>query len=505
MSAASADCANGLSQGHPTHAFSKEKDKDRRALIRAPILIFVMGAVWAVVCGRLSPCGFSPVLRFRLVLPPPYRWAMFFIDDSNSTIQYSDAKSIPWNHKVPGIANNSADVTKCYDQTYTVNQNLCLTADSCQFQVPFTGSGITLFVIQSNNPLNTTLTLDGNISATATLVALPGPNDFAYNVTLYNVQGLHTAQHTLDVALVTYTPSGGSAIGSMIRFDSALINNTDSSVVSPSASGIGTTTAHPVPSSGGGSTGSSHSVIGPAVGGAVGGVVVIAAIILALLFCRRRKPPQHVAEFDPDPSIKNFPARPTSFDPQAVLYSSPLPSTAQSVQPLAYATSSRSSFPTTDINDRRSLQASSSGAPTSSTGSALIPRSSALRPSTAGSIEPQRFMVSNPEMGSISDVPMAYAKGQLKRVEAQSTGSSSAPIVSASLPPNIPGSGELTEEQASFVNNLRSLNVPAAEIASLLEVMRRERAESSGGRGASHATPTVDMGAPPSYDFKSPN
>lgn len=42
---------------------------------------------------------------------------MFFIDDSNSTIQYSDAKSIPWNHKVPGIANNSADVTKCYDQT----------------------------------------------------------------------------------------------------------------------------------------------------------------------------------------------------------------------------------------------------------------------------------------------------------------------------------------------------------------------------------------------------
>jgi hypothetical protein len=111
-------------------------------------------------------------------------------------------------------------------------------------------------------------------------------------------------------------------------------------------------------------------------------------------------------------------------------------------------------------------------------------------------------------MGTISDIPMTYTKGQLKRLEAQSTGSSSAPIVAAPQPPNIPGSGELTEEQASFVNNLRSLNVPAAEIASLLEVMRRERAEGSGGRGgggASRANPALDMGAPPSYDFKGPN
>jgi len=105
---------------------------------------------------------------------------------------------------------------------------------------------------------------------------------------------------------------------------------------------------------------------------------------------------------------------------------------------------------------------------------------------------------------------MTYTKGQLKRLEAQSRGSSSAPIVAAPQPPNIPGSGELTEEQASFVNNLRSLNVPAAEIASLLEVMRRERAEGSGGGGgsgggASRANPALDMGAPPSYDFKGPN
>ena len=116
----------------------------------------------------------------------------------------------------------------------------------------YPGSGITLFVIQSSNPLNTTLTLDGNMSTTATLVALPGPNDFAYNVTLYNVQDLHTASHTLDVALLGYVPSSGPDVGSMVRFDYALINNTAAAVVEPSASGAGSATA--TPSSGGGSS-----------------------------------------------------------------------------------------------------------------------------------------------------------------------------------------------------------------------------------------------------------
>jgi hypothetical protein len=70
---------------------------------------------------------------FRPTLLPPSRcvrssvWflrcrttthAMYIIDDSNSTIQYpNSATGIPWIHKVPGIANNTADPTQCYDQT----------------------------------------------------------------------------------------------------------------------------------------------------------------------------------------------------------------------------------------------------------------------------------------------------------------------------------------------------------------------------------------------------
>jgi hypothetical protein len=110
-------------------------------------------------------------------------------------------------------------------------------------------------------------------------------------------------------------------------------------------------------------------------------------------------------------------------------------------------------------------------------------------------------MVSNPEPGMISDAPLTYTAGALKRHEHHPTGSSSA-LNSNSPPPTLPASGELTAEEASFVNNLRSLNVPAAEIASLMDVMRREREEGSGG-GSSRANPTLDLGAPPRYDFKS--
>jgi len=71
--------------------------------------------------------------------------------------------------------------------------------------------------------------------------------------------------------------------------------------------------------------------------------------------------------------------------------------------------------------------------------------------------------------------------------------------------PVVVASGNLlTSEDARFFNNLYSLNVPAADIATMMEAMRAEReadnrmAESSGG--ALHVQP--ESAAPPGYDFK---
>jgi hypothetical protein len=58
---------------------------------------------------------------------------------------------------------------------------------------------------------------------------------------------------------------------------------------------------------------------------------------------------------------------------------------------------------------------------------------------------------------------------------------------------------ELTEEQAQFVRELRSRNVPVAEIASLMETMRRER-EGLASTGIRAPQATAGTEVPPSYD-----
>ena len=121
------------------------------------------------------------------------------------------------------------------------------------------GSGITIFVIQSHNPLNTTMTLDGNMSTIASVPALFDSKDLAYNVSLYTVQSLAATSHTLDVALLDYIDS---PTGSTIRFDYATVEETPLSVTSPLSSGAGvatSTTDSPARSSGSSSRGTSHS------------------------------------------------------------------------------------------------------------------------------------------------------------------------------------------------------------------------------------------------------
>lgn len=105
------------------------------------------------------------------------------------------------------------------------------------------------------------MTLDGNTATIASISNLPRPADLAYNVTLYDVQSLSVGDHTLDVALLDYTLSNGTTVGSLIRFDAAAVNDTSPSAVSPSPSGAGTSTPTantPAPSASG-SGGASHS------------------------------------------------------------------------------------------------------------------------------------------------------------------------------------------------------------------------------------------------------
>jgi hypothetical protein len=227
--------------------------------------------------------------------------------------------------------------------------------------------------------------------------------------------------------------------------------------------------------------------------------------------------------------VQARPTPTTSFDAASTLYNynnTHLPPTTPQPFTTAYtgtatATASRTSLPASDSNDWRSHNASQSqsqsqSTPThsSSSASALLPRGGygygSSVPTTATTAYP--FVVANPE-GTLSNPalppplprPRRPSKGTPES-QAQSAGTSSPSttrIVTTALPPSVPGSTELTDEQVVFVNNLRGLNVPAAEIARLMEVMRRER---EAGAGAGAGAGGLNAGdAPPRYDFKSPN
>jgi hypothetical protein len=112
-------------------------------------------------------------------------------------------------------------------------------------------------------------------------------------------------------------------------------------------------------------------------------------------------------------------------------------------------------------------------------------------------------MVANPEPGPPFHPSQLYADQASKFAKATYTGPSPAPDVTTSLPPTVPGSSELTEEQVVFVNNLHGLNVPAPEIARLMEVMRREREGDPNAR-ISPSNTAFDGDAPPRYDYNNP-
>ena len=204
---------------------------------------------------------------------------------------------------------------------------------------------------------------------------------------------------------------------------------------------------------------------------------MIAGIIWLLIYFRKREREKQYSAFVPPPPTPLAP-------PPSMSYNHP-PTSFQSVQPLLAATASGSSFPSSHTTGTRSnslqqQQPSQANTSMHSSTSPPIPRNNILT-------------VSNPEVEAL-----AYAKGQLhnagsaKIARPQSAGGSSPAVIPPHLQPPQAAGRPLTEEQAIVVNNLRSLNVPPAEIGRLMDVMSREREA-----GAIQANPTFDPDAPP--------
>jgi hypothetical protein len=238
---------------------------------------------------------------------------------------------------------------------------------------------------------------------------------------------------------------------------------------------------------------------------------LIVAIIVALVYCLRRKPPQDAS------AVQRFEASPATFNPPSAFYPSHLPSTAQFAQPLPYNAQPlvntkppTSSFLPNDPYGRHtnSYMPSEYSDGTDYSSSGLVPRSSTTGTSTGTSSNPstktQLLAVANPETRPLLSVPQTYITESFTYPGAQSAGNAYAPVPTSSPPPALPGNRHLTEEQANVINTLRNSNVPPAEIARLMVMMRSQRQEGMGA-SSSHVDPMLEAGAPPRYDFKDSN
>jgi hypothetical protein len=194
--------------------------------------------------------------------------------------------------------------------------------------------------------------------------------------------------------------------------------------------------------------------VGTVVGGVVGGLVAVAAIVYALLYFRRKTPTP--AEFDTQPNLMPFDSQPSPPDMAHI-----------PVSPSLYSTTPF--YPNRPSNIALEQNSNSS------------PSSDFSTPTTAVDIGNDRH---------------SAFSSQGKDLNVGGTLSSRTDSPDDRNSPN-----QLTDEQAAYVQNMYSLNVPVPGIALIVEKMLQEGGRtgesSTGSIGVRRGNTTATM--PPNY------
>ncbi|KAF8558505.1 hypothetical protein OG21DRAFT_1481486 [Imleria badia] len=346
-------------------------------------LFFVISLYCALVCAdyTIDDSNYS-VLKFSENPSGPV-WGPFGSDTGevleirlpNGTMQTCNVVSIPM---LKARSNGARS-------TYAA----CSASNNCAVQFSFTGSGITIYVLQAGpQGMSASLSIDSGTATTATLGAPPAPQYYIPHVTLFNVQnipsGTHTAAMTvldwnggfsgmmldyIDVnqAVVTGpttssssspspSPSANPTTGSTLaQSASSAPTSTNGQTASQQTSSAGTQTnpgasvailsvlssqssgtALPssMPSGNGtsstvsSSTASKKTKLAAIVGGVVGGVVGLLALVGLAFFCFRRRRRQHLQTLNERPSPVLLPQPEARFTNLGTLTTDPFGSSA---------------------------------------------------------------------------------------------------------------------------------------------------------------------------------
>ncbi|KAH0830355.1 hypothetical protein J3R83DRAFT_1749 [Lanmaoa asiatica] len=178
---------------------------------------------------RSSFTDILPVYGLVALCLTPSVAANYYVDNANTTIAYA-ASGTDWRTFSFATQNLTLDVnnenitidsSKCYNQNYNLVA-ACTVDNKCQITFPFTGSGISVYVIHAGfQGISASLTIDGGQSATTSLPPPAPPSYQTPNVSLFNIQSLPSADHTATINLLDW--NGGTT---SLYFDYALINET---------------------------------------------------------------------------------------------------------------------------------------------------------------------------------------------------------------------------------------------------------------------------------------
>ncbi|KAG6376700.1 hypothetical protein JVT61DRAFT_1716 [Boletus reticuloceps] len=225
--------------------------------------------------------------------------ADYYIDDQNLTsLIYAEN---PGSAKWVNLQEGGPTISILFDN----GRNMTVDASQC-FNYTYTWSGITIYVLQAGpRGVNASLTIDGGAPNYNALPAPSGPDFYAPNVALFSVQGITTGNHTATMAVQNWDNISG-----LMMFDYAVINQT---IVATTTSSVASSTAvstasratvtSPSPSK-------STTNVGAMVGVALGALAGLIALLLVFFYlCRRRREPQRLSmNLDADIRIEPFSA-----------------------------------------------------------------------------------------------------------------------------------------------------------------------------------------------------
>ncbi|KAI6038436.1 hypothetical protein EDC04DRAFT_2695214 [Pisolithus marmoratus] len=173
--------------------------------------------------------------------------AAFYIDNANSSVRYYSLQNSAWKQYGSDLGTitlypeprESVTVSyeTCYNETYCLGR--CMTDDECEAQIPFAGTGITIYVTNAGfQGVNASLSVDGVHSINGTIPPPTSPSYQTPRVSLLAIQSLAYAYHIATLSILDW--DGGNT---SLYFDYAMIE--DSTATSQPLTPTPTTSAIP--------------------------------------------------------------------------------------------------------------------------------------------------------------------------------------------------------------------------------------------------------------------